>query len=121
MRKQLLLVAIVLSIVACKTKRMTEATVAATPKVEMKEQDLEAPKTTGKVSHQYKATGCATVVIIKIEGEENPGILIPSTKLPDGLDVDGKEIMFDYRTLKMPNPPGCTVGIPAELTNIKSK
>ena len=94
---------------SCKTNKTTASTSA----------EQQTPQTTGKVSHQYKETGCATVVIIK-NGDETI-TLIPKDKLPDSLDVDGKELTFDYRTLKMHNPAGCNVGMPAELTNVKPK
>lgn len=113
-------IAIIMSVmIACKTKEKAASTASAAPQTVTA--DSSAPKTTGKVSHQYKDTGCATVVIVKLAGEENPMTLIPKDKLPDNMDVDGKEIMFDYRPLKMPNPKGCTIGIPAELTNLKAK
>jgi hypothetical protein len=120
MKKIILSVTLIATLsVACKTKEKATASAASTTQTAV--ENNAAPKTTGKVSHQYRATGCATVVIVKIEGEENPATLIPKDKLPENLDVDGKEIMFDYRPLRMPNPQGCNVGMPAELTNIKSK
>ena len=72
--------------------------------------------TTGKVSHQYQSTGCSTVVIIA--GTNGPVTIIPKDKLSAEFDVDGLEITFDYRALKMPQPKRCNVGMPAELTNI---
>ncbi|MGQ0829298.1 MAG: hypothetical protein ACT4ON_13000 [Bacteroidota bacterium] len=80
------------------------------------------PKTKGKISHQYRATGCSTVVIVDASVLDAPLVLIPKDKLPSGLDINGLEISFNYRTLKMPNPPGCNTGIPAEIkdiTNVK--
>ena len=101
--------------VACKTKKAT----SESSSTEMKQTtEQSAPKTIGKVSHQYRATGCATVVIIKTA--DNTITLIPKDKLPDNLDVDGLEISFEYHTLKMHNPVGCNVGIPAALTNIST-
>jgi len=69
----------------------------------------------GMVSHQYRATGCKTVVIIN--GDEGV-TLIPVEGLPDSLDMDGKLIKFDYTTLRMPQPEGCNTGLPASLTNV---
>lgn len=102
----------------CKSKKESSASVPATT---TSEQSIAAGNTSGKVSHQYRTTGCATVVIVKIEGEEKPLTLIPSLKFPSSFDVDGLEIMFNYRTLKMPQPAGCLGGIPAELFDISKK
>lgn len=71
--------------------------------------------TKGYVSHQYRETGCATVVIIP--GDEE-ATLIPVKGLPADFDVDGKQLLFDYTLLRMPQPEGCSKGIPAELFNI---
>lgn len=101
----------------CKSKKEASASVPAVTT----EQPVAKGNTTGKVSHQYNATGCATVVIVKIDGQENPLTLIPKDKLASSFDVDGLEISFNYRTLKMPQPAGCSVGIPAELTEISKK
>jgi hypothetical protein len=70
----------------------------------------------GKVSHKYSAGGCSTVIVIS--GEAGDTVLIPKDKLAKDVDVDGQLIKFDYRALKMPQPAGCTTGIPAEITNI---
>jgi hypothetical protein len=75
--------------------------------------------TMGTVSHKYRPTGCATVIIVKQEEEEIT--LIPKDKLAKEFDVDGKQIMFNYHTLKMPQPEGCAVGMPAEITDISKK
>lgn len=74
--------------------------------------------TTGTVSHQFRETGCATVVIISGEEEIT---LIPMSGLPDELNVDGKIILFDYTTSRMPQPEGCMKGLPAMLTNVSEK
>lgn len=83
------------------------------------EQPVVASKTSGMVSHQFRVTGCATVIVVA--GTTPPLILIPKNKLPDNMDVDGLEISFNYRKLKMPQPVGCSKGIPAELNDIKKK
>lgn len=103
----------------CKSKK--EASASASTTSVSSQQNTVKGNTLGKVSHQYSATGCATVIIVKIEGQENPLTLIPKDKLPSSLDVDGLEISFNYRPLKMPQPAGCNVGIPAELTDISKK
>lgn len=102
----------------CKSKKEASA---STPVTTTSEPSIVTGNTFGKVSHQYSATGCATVVIVKKEGQEKPLTLIPRTKLPSSLDVDGLEISFNYLPLKMPQPAGCNVGIPAELTDISKK
>ena len=79
-----------------------------------------SPKTVGKVSHQFKKTGCSTVIIIKNTAPMEDVILIPKTALPKKWDKDGLEISFLYKPLRMPNPKGCEKGIPAELSNIQS-
>ncbi len=101
------------SFAACKARQTAAAPVAATATT----MEQTSPSTTGKVSHQYKATGCATVIIVK-NGDEII-TLIPSEKLPEQMDVDGLEISFDYRPLRMHNPEGCNAGFPAQLTNLK--
>ncbi|HNZ41774.1 MAG TPA: hypothetical protein PLI16_04255 [Bacteroidales bacterium] len=74
---------------------------------------------TGRVSHQYRATGCLTVIIVDKPGESL--VLIPYKPLAAQFDKDGLVLKFDYRLLKMPNPKGCEVGIPAELSNVAIK
>ena len=88
-----------------------------------KHAEVIVPKgaTLGKVSHQYRATGCATVVIVKQEDVSDPITLIPRDTLAPAFDMDGLEIWFNYRPLKMRNPAGCKVGMPAELTDITKK
>jgi hypothetical protein len=73
----------------------------------------------GKVSHKYRAGGCSTVIVFIKDGTEMT--LIPKDKLAAEFDVDGQAIMFNYRPLKMPNPAGCTVGMPAEITDLSKK
>jgi len=81
----------------------------------------QEPKISGKVSHQFRKNGCATVIIIALQNDGQTLILIPREKLSNDLDVDGLEIVFNYSLLKMPNPPGCEQGIPAELTEVRRK
>lgn len=99
--------------VNCKPKKQ----ISSTKQTEESKHDY----TVGKVSHQFRDTGCPTVVIVAHEENKNPLILIPLKKLPDEMDVDGLEITFNYRPLKMPNPLGCNKGFPAELINISKK
>ena len=80
-----------------------------------------AGKISGKVSHQFRKTGCSTVIIITPQDGGQVLILIPREKLNHDFDVDGLEIIFNYSLLKMPNPPGCDQGIPAEITDVRKR
>ncbi|MES2592547.1 MAG: hypothetical protein V4608_11725 [Bacteroidota bacterium] len=105
----------------CKPKQKAAASVdkpAETQMVTRNETSID-PRTVGKVSHKYRATGCATVIIVN-DGQEVL-TLIPRGKLPADIDVDGQEVVFDYTTLKMPQPAGCSVGIPAEIKDVAKK
>ena len=99
----------------CKAKKNTTAIQAnATVK------ETTAPeKTIGKISHQFRSTGCATVIVVDIKSEADTLILIPA--LPNGLDINSLEVSFNYHPLRMPQPPGCTKGIPAEITNLERR
>lgn len=102
-----------------KTTTSSSASVAATQQNADTPSTSTQPKTTGKVSHQYRADGCSTVVLV-VKGE-NTITLIPIQKLPESLDVDGLEITFNYHTLKVPQPKGCLKGIPASLKEVEKK
>ncbi|MCE3280778.1 MAG: hypothetical protein K0S44_2969 [Bacteroidetes bacterium] len=106
-----------LAAASCKSKKATTASVATSTPATMTTRT--EGNITGKVSHQYRATGCATVIVFNNEGTEMT--LIPKDKLPAEFDVDMMEIKFNYHTLKMANPAGCNVGIPAEITEITKK
>jgi hypothetical protein len=100
MKSYLIILSIVVSIfTSCKSKETAAASTMG--------------KTSGKVSHEYKAGGCSAVIVT------SDGVtLIPSIALKKDFDVDGLEVTFDYLSLKMPQPAGCTTGIPAEITNL---
>ena len=115
MKTPILVLALVLSFgAACKSKK--EAAVSST-----KENTASIPKINGKVSHQYRAGGCATVIIIPASGGVNEITLIPKDKLAKEFDVDGMQISFNYQTLRMPQPDGCTVGMPADIKDVSKK
>src|SRR5258708_782753 len=78
----------------------------------------ESLKTKGKVSHEYLLKGCPTIIIVKIENQESPLILIPRIPLQKEFDKEGLEISFNYHLLKMRTPEGCEKGIPAEITEV---
>ncbi|MFH0865214.1 MAG: hypothetical protein V1904_03410 [Bacteroidota bacterium] len=113
MKTFILLLMIILSVcIGCKAKEKTIVlTVVTVP---------TTGTTLGKVSHLYRETGCATVVIVSKE-EQQELTLIPIDTLLKEYDTDGMEIYFNYRTLKVKNPAGCSVGIPAMLTDISKK
>lgn len=103
---------------SCKTKHKSEVSGKDKERIET---DANDTRTIGKVSHQYRSGGCATVITIKEADKENIITLIPSMPLAKEFDVDGLTIKFNYQPLKMRNPDGCSVGIPAEITNISKK
>ena len=120
MKYYILAIAISFSIVAgCKSKK--SANTAGTGTNTIIEPTAAPAKTTGKVSHQFRSTGCATVIVVNQEGQKESLILIPKDMLPSAFDVDGTEIHFNYHTLRMPQPKGCDKGIPAEITDITKK
>ncbi len=124
MKKIFLLLAII-GVVSCSCKTKQKAakndTTTATATVTTTNTTSTVTKgtTLGKVSHQYRATGCSTVIIVT--DPVNTTTLIPKDTLSSEFDVDGLEIYFNYRPLKMPNPKGCSVGIPALISNISKK
>ncbi|MBN8696879.1 MAG: hypothetical protein J0L87_10125 [Bacteroidetes bacterium] len=100
MKSYLIIFTIVATLLtSCKTKEATTSNTMG--------------KTSGKVSHEYKAGGCSAVIVT------SDGVtLIPKDALKKEFDVDGLNVTFDYITLKMPQPAGCTTGIPAEISNL---
>lgn len=110
MKKYILMLLVCAVFVACKSHKEASASTSKA---------VAAGTSVGKVSHRFKSTGCATVISIMIDGSET--ILIPKDKLAKEFDVDGLEIRFNYHALKMPNPEGCTSGMPAEITDISKK
>jgi hypothetical protein len=78
-------------------------------------------KTLGTVSHQYQSTGCNTVIIVNGGDASSLLTLIPKDALSAEFDKEGMQLYFDYHPLKMPQPEGCSHGIPAEITNISKK
>ena len=101
----------IIQIFACKSKKTDASKPAETDAAS------NAQKTKGIVSHQFQSAGCQTIVICKKESDTL--FLIPMTPL-DKFDVDGLEISFDYRVLKVHNPKGCH-GMPVQISNITSK
>jgi hypothetical protein len=102
---------------ACKTKQKMQTAAA----------DTEMASATalgsvwGIVSHEFKAEGCPSVLVVNTFGQEEPMVLIPKDALPAAFDKEGTAVRFDYRLLRMPNPEGCGVGNIAEITNISQQ
>ena len=129
MKSIIMLVAVLsMSVVSCKTKKAasasattsttsTSTTTASTTANTSATGDNQGANV-GKISHQYKSTGCETVIVIAAHDDVAEMTLIPKDKLSKDVDMDGQLIRFDYHALKMPQPAGCTVGVPAEITNI---
>jgi hypothetical protein len=103
------------AVASCRSNKATSSSAAGSSSLTA----APAGSTTGKVSHQYRSTGCATVIVFTKDGTEMT--LIPKDKLAAELDADGLEITFNYHLLKMPNPAGCSVGMPAEITDAAKK
>lgn len=121
--KKLIVMVCLLSLtgLACKVKSSTkDNTQTVQNNTTMTEAYNIENKTLGKVSHQYRATGCSSVIEIKLEGDEIQ-TLIPKDKLAKEFDVDGTEIYFNFLLLRMPQPEGCSTGQPAEITDIVKK
>ena len=111
-----LLLALIVLTFSCKTRHVTEKTHLPAP-----DQTTEASKTLGKVSHQYRATGCNTVILVENNENTDTLVLIPIDTLSKEFDKDAQLIYFDYRLLKIWNPATCSHGIPATLSNISNK
>lgn len=108
MKKYLLLIMLAVSAIACKSKKSSAISSGVTTVV---------GTTVGKVSHEFRPQGCVTV--IRVVQDTGDGIvLIPKDKLDKRYDVHGMQIMFNYTTLRMPQPKGCSEGMPAEITDI---
>jgi len=114
MKIHILFLALVISFAAaCKSKKEGATST--------KETSTTTPKIIGKISHKYRAMGCATVIITANPDGGEELTLIPSVKLASEFDVDGMQISFYYHTLRMPQPEGCITGMPAEIKDISEK
>jgi hypothetical protein len=118
MKNLLVIIAlIIITGLSCKTKPQSQ-----TQSADVKTGSTKTvTKTQGKVSHEYRSTGCNTVVIVKTTDAANPIVLIPITALPDKFDKDGLIIYFNYSLSRIKNPEGCSHGIPAVLTDVSLK
>lgn len=102
----ILLAAALFFIVSCNTSKQST------------DRESADPETTGRVSHQFRASGCATVIVVESANPDDALILIPSENLPVKFDIDGMLLTFNFHTLRMHNPEGCMQGIPAEISDI---
>ncbi len=75
-------------------------------------------QTEGKVSHEYIASGCGPVILIKSADGKDTQVLVPSTDLPKEFNKDGLTIKFNFRLLRMPMRQGCTTGQMAEISDL---
>lgn len=84
------------------------------------EESEQPDKTLGLVSHKFMNNGCPVVILVAKPGGDTL-VLIPRDALIRDYDVDGLQISFNYRLLKMRSMPGCDKGIPAEITGISKE
>jgi len=84
MKKYFLQVAIFFSIVSCTSGKKTNTSTLT------KEEQSKSSKTFGKISHQYKSTGCSTVIIVEGSVLNAPLVLIPKDKLDNEINKDGQ-------------------------------
>ncbi len=103
-----------------KTTKVAEAAVVEEAVVVTEEPLVENPvflgTNLGYVSHQFRLTGCKSVIAIPTN--EDTSYIIPVPELEESLDIDGQYYHFNYRPLKIKNPDGCMTGIPAEVYDI---
>lgn len=72
--------------------------------------------TTGIVSHEFASMGCKT--IIRATASDGNSITLIPSKEQTGFEKTGIKVKFHYRLLRMPQPAGCSEGIPAEITDL---
>jgi hypothetical protein len=104
-------------LISCKCTSKNGSSASQTDKIET---TVPLGKSTGVVSQRYNPEGCATVIIMN-EGTDSAATLIPKDSIPSQFNQDKLEITFNYRVLKMPNPNGCKVGMPALISDIEIK
>lgn len=107
--RNLILFIVIITFISCKT---SEKQVVKNPLIA-----IAKGKNVGVISHQYKAEGCKTIIVIN-KANDKPMHLIPMNELDTKFDKDNLKISFDYLPLRVKNPEGCNMGIPAEISNI---
>ncbi len=118
MRRIIVILSIPLALISCTCTKKSSSTSSNTSSGGERIATDRTDRTAGKVSHQYRSSGCPTVIIVS---GENPMVLIPKDNLGSQFDVDGLEVLFHYHPLRMPQPQGCATGIPAEITDVAKK
>ena len=106
--RKLILICIAFTVFSCKSTEKQVVKQTAAPIIK--------GKTIGMVSQQYKAEGCSTVIFIINQAETL--CLLPVRGFDAKYNKDKLKISFDYLPLRMKNPEGCNIGIPAEISNI---
>ena len=96
---------------SCKTKQ------TASDQNQLVSSHSSADIMTGTVSHLFKARGCGTIILCKKDSDTL--FLIPMNSL-GAFDVDGLELTFTYRILRVHNPKGCK-GMPVEISDMERK
>ncbi len=116
-----LLVAFSFTLFSCKCQKKSNAeqsTASTNNETENTKPSTTEKLTIGIVSHKYKGAGCSGVVVCTPPSTTDTLVLIPVPALT-AFNQEGQKISFEYRVLRVRNPEGCLVGIPAELKNIK--
>ncbi len=80
--------------------------------------NVSTAKFQGIVSHKYQKEGCKTIIVVGNIKESKQLILIPVKGFDEKFDKDNLKIKFDYLPLRIKNPEGCNLGIPAIISNI---
>ncbi len=108
--KKLLFLIIITVLFSCKTSEKQTKTESST--------NVSSAKFQGIVSHKYKKEGCKTIIIVENLKDAKQLILIPVKGFDEKFDKDNLKIKFDYLPLRIKNPEGCNIGIPAAINNI---
>ncbi|PLW93556.1 MAG: hypothetical protein C0592_05735 [Marinilabiliales bacterium] len=112
----LLIISMILSVtlISCKCKEKVKDDNA----VVVEQPAVSNGEFVGIVHHNFEESTCT--VIEAVAGDEIL-YLIPVNGLPEELNVDGATIRFNYTALRMPQPEGCTKGIPVELRDVEEE
>lgn len=106
----------------CHTRKAQKETVVVSEEVvsveevAAEENPVIAGNNLGYVSHQFRITGCNTVIVIPTN--DDTSYIIPYPSLAEEFNIDGQYYYFNYRPLKVANPDGCFQGIPAEVYDL---
>ena len=109
----LLGLSLVLFITACHSQKKVAGN-------NMKQPFADTLLSSGKISHKYVSNGCSPIIISYKNPMHDTLTLIPLNSLKE-MDKDGKEVLFNFKTLKVHQPKGCGDGIPVYITAIRAK